>query len=300
MEWQTLRPATANAGRTMLGEGIGDDRFPPRSVRVHLPPGYEETAGRYPVLYLHDGENAYGAASRGDKPTWGADRAADDLAADGFPVVIVAIDSGSDRIGEYSPWHEPQAGGGGDGAAYVEFIRRRVKPLIEADFAVNRDAGRVGSAGSSLGGLLSLFTVLRYPAEFGSAPPFRRPFGTGRARSSTSCASETAPGCAVTSTSARASRRPMRTIASTSRTSSSPRPPFESRGLTWCSSSSRTRITPSAPGDAAFRPRSPGFSIHPGDQGSKTTRSVTLPFGSAVVAQQTGRRPAFDRGSFAT
>jgi predicted alpha/beta superfamily hydrolase len=167
VEWKTVEPTTPDAGRTLLGEGIGGEQFPERIVRVHLPAGYAEGAGPYPVLYLHDGQHAYDAGSSGEKPTWGADAAADALAREGLPAIIVAVDSGADRISEYSPWYEPRASGGGDGAAYLEFIRQRVKPLVETGFAVRQDAASVGTAGSSLGGLLSLFTVLRYPAEFG-------------------------------------------------------------------------------------------------------------------------------------
>jgi predicted alpha/beta superfamily hydrolase len=167
MRWRTLPPASADAGATLLADGFGDDRFPARSVRVHLPPGYEAAAGPYPVLYMHDGQSAYDAASTGARATWGADRAADALVSEGLAAVIVAVDSGPDRIAEYSPWHEPRLGAGGHGAAYVDFVRRRVKPVIEREFAVRRDPPGVGTAGSSLGGLLSLFTTLRHPTEFG-------------------------------------------------------------------------------------------------------------------------------------
>lgn len=160
-------PARAPTGDGFVLGEIGDDRFPPRPVRIHLPAGYDESDGPYPVMYLHDGQNAFDAGSSADRVMWGADAAADELAAEGLPTIIVAIDHGPDRAAEYSPWLEPRFSAGGDGAAYVEFVRSRIKALVEADLPVRRDPDGVATGGSSLGALIALFSVLKHPDEFG-------------------------------------------------------------------------------------------------------------------------------------
>ena len=97
-------------GRVETHAGIGGDGVVPRDVRVWLPPGYDASGRRYPVLYLHDGERAFGTQSGGE---WGMDEAATALVEAGAiePLVIVGVASSDRRTDDYTPtrrtWRRP-------------------------------------------------------------------------------------------------------------------------------------------------------------------------------------------------
>src|SRR3989441_6028484 len=82
-----------------------------RDVLVYLPPGYHRfSRRRYPVLYLHDGQNVFDAATS-FAGEWGADEAAETLAMQGLETILVAIPNGGRaRSVEYSPWMTRQHG----------------------------------------------------------------------------------------------------------------------------------------------------------------------------------------------
>jgi metallo-beta-lactamase class B len=146
-----------------------------RDVLVYLPPGYEdEDARRYPVLYLHDGQNVFDAATS-FAGEWGVDESLDSLRALGDSgAIVVAVDNGgTHRLDEYDPWRsaDPKLGGG-EGDAYVEFLVRTLKPWVDAHYRTRRDAAHTGVLGSSMGGLISLYAALKYPSVFGRAGVF--------------------------------------------------------------------------------------------------------------------------------
>src|SRR5881409_1551996 len=78
-----------------------------RDVLVYLPPGYRRfSRKRYPVLYLHDGQNLFDAATSFSGVEWGVDETAERLIRQKLiePLIIVAIaNMGEDRIHEYAP-----------------------------------------------------------------------------------------------------------------------------------------------------------------------------------------------------
>ena len=161
IRWRTTREGTDDRLELVEARGIGSGDVPRRTVRVALPPSYREGSRRYPVMYLHDGQNVFADGSAEIGKTWAADAAAHRLAVEGLEVVLVAIDHGdAQRINEYSPWHEPRFGEGGRGAAYSRFVMETAKPLVEAEFRVETSGPMVAMGGSSLGGLLALFTAL--------------------------------------------------------------------------------------------------------------------------------------------
>jgi hypothetical protein len=112
---------TASRRSTVTGVVREHTRLPSRhlggerTVLVWLPPGYEkDAAARYPVLYLHDGQNVLDAATAFAGKEWRADESADRLIRDDRirPLILVAIHNTPDRIAEYTPWRDAKLGGG--------------------------------------------------------------------------------------------------------------------------------------------------------------------------------------------
>jgi enterochelin esterase-like enzyme len=142
-----------------------------RDVIVYLPPGYEEELERtYPVLYLQDGQNLFdGRTSFVPGRTWQVHEHADAASEAGEvePLVIVGIyNTGDRRLAEYTHEFNWQMGGG-EAEAYGQLITRELMPWIASQYRVRQDRESTGVGGSSLGGLVSLFLGLRYPAVFG-------------------------------------------------------------------------------------------------------------------------------------
>jgi predicted alpha/beta superfamily hydrolase len=147
-----------------------------RTLRVWLPPGYEASDARYPVLYMHDGQNLFDEATSfvGE---WRVDETLTELIESGqvTPVIVVGIDnSGMNRVFEYTPVRHTmrrgdetrETGGGGD--AYVSMVVDEIKPLIDAAYRTKPEPQHTLLAGSSLGGLISLHAAMIRPGVFGA------------------------------------------------------------------------------------------------------------------------------------
>ncbi|HTM17517.1 MAG TPA: alpha/beta hydrolase-fold protein [Terracidiphilus sp.] len=142
-----------------------------RDVIVYVPPGYDEEPERkYPVLYLHDGQNLFdGRTSFVKDRTWQVREHADAAieAGEVEPLVIVGIyNTGDRRLSEYTHEYNWQMGGG-QADAYGQLVTRELLPWIANQYRVRQDRQNTGLGGSSLGGLVSLYLGLRYPAVFG-------------------------------------------------------------------------------------------------------------------------------------
>ena len=161
--------------------GVVPSRFvAPRAVQVWLPPSYAgDPKRRYPVLYLHDGQNVFDDEAAGAE--WQADETAQRLAqAHRIDApIIVAIDSGADRFEEYTPTRvtvgadrsgtgRDESKGGG-APAYARFLIEELKPLIDRRYRTRPDAASTTVGGSSLGGLVSLWMAVHHPRTFGAA-----------------------------------------------------------------------------------------------------------------------------------
>ena len=151
-----------------------------RRVWLYLPTDYaRQPRRRYPVLYLHDGQNVFDAATA-YAGEWGVDETLNRLRASGQDptgCIVVAVDNGGRYRGdEYIPWANPRLKIGGQGAAYVDFLTFTLKPYIDQHYRTRPDAAHTGIAGSSLGGLISVYAALRYPAVFGCVGAFSPAF----------------------------------------------------------------------------------------------------------------------------
>jgi alpha-glucosidase len=167
------RPSTAGATEQLITPplhlpGLGRER----SIRVYLPPSYGKGKRRYPVLYMHDGQNLFDDATSfvGE---WGVDESMDALAkSQGIEVIVVGIDHGQDkRISELSPWANPKYGVA-EGRQYMDFVVGTVKPYIDRRFRTRRGRQDTGVLGSSLGAMTSHYAIYQYPQVFGKAGLF--------------------------------------------------------------------------------------------------------------------------------
>lgn len=147
-----------------------------RRIWVYLPPDYETSGKKYPVIYMHDGQNLFDAYTAG-YGEWGVDEVMDSLHAQKKPMaIIVGIDHGGQhRLTEYNPWSNERFGKG-RGVEYVDFLAQTLKPYIDQKFRTKADAKNTAIAGSSMGGLISMYAVAKYPEVFGKTGIFSPAF----------------------------------------------------------------------------------------------------------------------------
>ncbi|MFU8843509.1 MAG: alpha/beta hydrolase-fold protein [Bacteroidales bacterium] len=147
-----------------------------RRIWLYLPPDYETTTKHYPVLYMHDGQNLFDLATS-FAGEWEVDETLNALFDLGKEVpIVVGIDNGGiHRINEYTPWINPQHGGG-EGDLYATFIVETLKPYIDQNFRTKPEREFTGVMGSSLGGLISHYIGLKYQDLFSKAGIFSPSF----------------------------------------------------------------------------------------------------------------------------
>lgn len=154
-----------------------------RRVWIYLPTSYNSSKKKYPVLYMHDGQNVFDDLTS-YSGEWGVDEALDTLGAKAGECIVVAIDNGGDkRLNEYCPYDFSLSGlpinyklEKGEGGLYVDFLVKTLKPFIDKKYRTLRKKGNTFTAGSSMGGLISMYAVLKYPKKFGGAGVFSPAF----------------------------------------------------------------------------------------------------------------------------
>jgi predicted alpha/beta superfamily hydrolase len=139
-----------------------------RHLLVYLPPSYGRGHRHYPVIYMHDGQNLFDPATS-FAGEWAVDQTLEAASDEGLEAIVVGIPNiGAERTNEYSPFLD-EKNGGGRGELYLRFLTETVKPLIDQDFRTLPDREQTGIAGSSMGGLISLYAFFRYRHVFGFA-----------------------------------------------------------------------------------------------------------------------------------
>ena len=157
-----------------LHENFGSQHLEhPRNVTVYLPPGYgEDPDQRYPVLYMHDGQNLYNPEDAFGGVVWGVDETAQRLILAGeiSPLIIVGIyNAGGARVDEYTPVKAERGrmrGHGGKADHYGRMIIEELKPFIDREYLTRPEREFTGLGGSSLGGLVSLYLGVKRPDVF--------------------------------------------------------------------------------------------------------------------------------------
>lgn len=160
-----------------------------RTIRVYLPPSYDRyRTRRYPVLYLHDGQNVFSSAGTNCCFGWGSwelDRTVDELIAAGRmqEIIMVAVDNSRSRYQEYRgqayPYNKEELkelkrkpSGAGDNTHfenYAAFLIKELKPKIDRQYRTLTGAAQTAVMGSSLGGICSLALAWDHPKAFGLA-----------------------------------------------------------------------------------------------------------------------------------
>jgi len=169
-----LSPVTAlpvSSGKLWLHELSSRIFGNTRLLRVWLPPDYDGWGDtRYPVLYLNDGQNLFEPATAFAGVHWQVGETATRLIAEEKirPLIIVGIDNTKNRASEYIPYNskDPKVPNA-KGSCYPDFLQREVMPLIEERYAVLTGPENTGLGGSSLGGLITLYTQLAASGVFG-------------------------------------------------------------------------------------------------------------------------------------
>jgi predicted alpha/beta superfamily hydrolase len=139
-----------------------------RDVDVYLPASYSGGRTRYPVVYMHDGQNLSDPATA-FAGTWQLDATLERLAGRGIETIVVGVHNvGVDRLAEYSPFPDRRHGGG-DADAYLAFLAQSLKWRIDRTYRTRAERDATVILGSSMGGLASLYAYFRYPSVFGGA-----------------------------------------------------------------------------------------------------------------------------------
>jgi predicted alpha/beta superfamily hydrolase len=144
-----------------------------RKIRVYLPSNYVELGKRYPVLYMHDGQNVFG----NEEAIGGVSLQLHEyLDENNIEIIVVAIDqnpAGEERVNEYCPWKHGDfserllakpASAGGKGKEYIDFIVNELKPLVDRKYPTIEN--QTYMAGISLGGLITSYAACSYPHIF--------------------------------------------------------------------------------------------------------------------------------------
>ena len=156
-----------------------------RGIHVYLPPSYDkDLTHRYPVLYLHDGQNVFSSAGMNicfGWGNWGLDKTADQLSKDGKmqEIIMVAVDNIAMRTNEYSGRVNHALSVASTNATstnantrfenYTAFLIEELKPKIDREYHTKTDAANTGVMGSSAGGICSLVLAWQHPEVFGKA-----------------------------------------------------------------------------------------------------------------------------------
>ena len=145
----------------------------PRRLYICLPKGYEKSEQRYPVLYMFDGHNVFYDRHATYGKSWGM---REYFNRTKLPLIIVAVEcnpEGFRRLFEYSPWDfsapRPVGNVQGLGKVTMDWFTTVLKPEIDATFRTLPDRGHTMIAGSSMGGLMSLYAAVEYNQVFSRA-----------------------------------------------------------------------------------------------------------------------------------
>ena len=146
-----------------------------RRIWLYLPPDYQRSRRRYPVIYMQDGQNLFDRATS-YAGEWQVDETLNRLAGSGDPgAIVVGIDNGGEnRTAEYHP-RLPWSGSPGQADAYIGFLIKTLKPLIDSRFRTLQGPKSTIIMGASSGATLALYAGIMRPDIFGRVGAFSTP-----------------------------------------------------------------------------------------------------------------------------
>lgn len=171
--WAGAPVSTAAANVQILSNSFNMPQLSrTRRIWLYLPPDYNSSTKQYPVIYMQDGQNLFDNATA-FAGEWQVDETLNKLHSEGdYGAIVVGIDNGGgQRINEYSPWNNPQYGGG-QGDAYIDFIKETLKPHIDANYRTFSAPQYTCIFGSSLGSLIATYGAAKFPEVFGKVGSF--------------------------------------------------------------------------------------------------------------------------------
>lgn len=146
-----------------------------KKIWVYLPEGYNNSSEKYPVLYMHDGQNLFDGTTA-YSGEWRIDEQLDSIKA---KTIVIGIEHGSDkRVDELSPYINEKYGGG-NADNYLDFLVNTLKPYVDENYRTKKDRNNTAILGSSVGGLVSFYAILKYSKVFGKAGIFSPSFWFG-------------------------------------------------------------------------------------------------------------------------
>jgi len=152
------------AGNLKVHHNMKYEGILPRDVLVWLPKNYEESSQKkYPVLYMHDGQQLFDPATSTHGVDWQVDETVSKLVEQGKmkEIIVVGINNTDDRWQEYSETTK--------GRAYRNFVIKKLKPFIDKTYRTRPEREHTGVMGSSMGGLVSFLFVWYHPETFSMA-----------------------------------------------------------------------------------------------------------------------------------
>lgn len=153
-----------------------------KTLRIYLPNDYNNSLKEYPVIYMQDGQNLFDTRTASYQKEWHVDETLQSLYENNKSsgVIIVGIDSFEmTRTDEYNPFSESTSAGptgskegGGKGDKYSDFLVKTLKPYIDENYRTLKDKQNTAIIGSSYGGVISLYTGIKYNNTFGMIGSF--------------------------------------------------------------------------------------------------------------------------------
>lgn len=180
--WIDLYPTTPKISTASKNVQIIDTAFRipqlkrTRKIWIYLPADYHRSGKKYPVLYMHDAQNIFDDATA-FSGEWGVDDFLDSTTV--ANCIVVGIENSSaKRLNEYNPYDHARFGKA-EGDEYVDFLVRALKPFVDKNYRTKKAKESTFVAGSSMGGLISMYAILKYPKVFGGAGVFSPSFAIG-------------------------------------------------------------------------------------------------------------------------
>ena len=185
---------SVSSGKVIRHAAFPSSYITARNIDIWLPDGYDTDNKKYPVLYMHDGQMLFDSTNTWNHQEWKMDETASELIRDGkvMPFIIVGIwNGGETRHADYFPQkpfeemsqsdkdmiYKAVRQNGSDvfkgkticSDNYLKFITKELKSFIDTNYRTKSDQKNTFIAGSSMGGLISMYAICEYPDIFGGA-----------------------------------------------------------------------------------------------------------------------------------